>query len=72
MNESTVTGQAFNYEFKYREEKETQPLLDIEVYRELYAGRFSELSKVHGIEHISDSCPQEILRGIEKTTDQYS
>ncbi len=40
--------------------------------RVAYAGRFSELSKVHGIEYISDSCPQEILRGIEKTTDQYS
>lgn len=39
--------------------------------RVAYAGRFGERSKVHGIEHISDSCPQEILRGIEKTTDQY-
>ncbi len=34
-----------------------------------YAGRFGEKSKVHGTEPLSDSCPQEILRGIEKATE---
>jgi hypothetical protein len=32
-----------------------------------YAGRFGERSKTHGIEQLSDSLPQEILFGIEKT-----
>ena len=31
-----------------------------------YAGRFGEKSKVHGIEQLSESCPQEILRGIQR------
>lgn len=31
-----------------------------------YAGRFGEKSKIHGIEELSHSCPEEILRGIEK------
>lgn len=31
-----------------------------------YAGRFGEKSKIHGIEELSESCPEEILRGIEK------
>lgn len=34
-----------------------------------YAGRFGERSKVHGVEELSDSLPQEILRGIEKATE---
>jgi hypothetical protein len=34
-----------------------------------YAGRFGERSKVHGIEQLSDSLPQEILRGIEKASE---
>ena len=34
-----------------------------------YAGRFGERSKIHGIEQLSHSCPQEILRGIEKATE---
>lgn len=34
-----------------------------------YAGRFGEKSKVHGIDQLSDTLPQEVLRGIEKTTD---
>jgi len=33
-----------------------------------YAGRFGEQSKVHGIEQLSEVCPAEILRGIEKAT----
>jgi hypothetical protein len=33
-----------------------------------YAGRFGENSKTHGIEQLSDFCPAEILRGIERTT----
>lgn len=33
-----------------------------------YAGRFGERSKVHGVEQLSDSLPQEILRGIEKAS----
>ena len=35
-----------------------------------YAGRFEESSKVHGVEQLSNSLPQEILRGIEKATEQ--
>ncbi|MFZ0285248.1 MAG: hypothetical protein WAL32_08450 [Terriglobales bacterium] len=31
-----------------------------------YAGRFSDKSKTHGIEQLSDTCPREILFGIEK------
>jgi hypothetical protein len=34
-----------------------------------YAGRFGERSKVHGVEQLSDSLPQEILRGIEKASE---
>jgi len=34
-----------------------------------YAGRFGERSKVHGIEQLSESLPQEILRGIEKANE---
>lgn len=33
-----------------------------------YAGRFGEKSKVHGIEQLSEACPDEILRGIQKAT----
>ena len=33
-----------------------------------FAGRFSEKSKVHGIEQMAEGCPPEILRGIEKAT----
>ncbi len=33
-----------------------------------YAGRFGERSKIHGIEQLSDSLPQEVLRGIEKAS----
>jgi hypothetical protein len=33
-----------------------------------YAGRFGEKSKVHGIEQLSEVCPPEVLRGIEKAT----
>jgi hypothetical protein len=33
-----------------------------------YAGRFGEMSKVHGIEQLSEVCPPEILRGIAKAT----
>ena len=36
--------------------------------RVAYAGRFGEKSKVHGIEQLSESCPQEIVRGIAKAT----
>jgi hypothetical protein len=31
-----------------------------------YAGRFSDKSKTHGIEQLSDACPREILFGIER------
>ena len=34
-----------------------------------YAGRFGERSKIHGVEQLSDSLPQEILRGIEKASE---
>jgi len=34
--------------------------------RVAYAGRFGERSKVHGIEQLSETCPQEIVRGISK------
>jgi hypothetical protein len=30
-----------------------------------YAGRFSDKSKVHGIEQLSETCPRQILVGIE-------
>lgn len=33
-----------------------------------YAGRFGEKSRVHGIEQLSEACPHEILRGIEKVS----
>jgi len=36
--------------------------------RVAYAGRFGEKSKIHGIEQLSESCPQEIIRGISKAT----
>jgi hypothetical protein len=32
-----------------------------------YAGRFSDKSKIHGTEQLSEAIPSEILRGIEKT-----
>ncbi len=32
-----------------------------------YAGRFGERSKVHGIEQLSETCPIEIIRGIQRT-----
>lgn len=38
------------------------------VGRIAYAGRFGERSKVHGIEQLSDVCPQEIARGIARAT----
>jgi hypothetical protein len=31
-----------------------------------YAGWFGENSRIHGIEQLAKSCPQEILRGIER------
>jgi hypothetical protein len=31
-----------------------------------YAGRFGDKSKIHGIDQISASCPQEIIRGIAR------
>ncbi len=34
-----------------------------------YAGRFGERSKVHGVEQLSKSLPQEILRGIERASE---
>jgi hypothetical protein len=34
--------------------------------RVAYAGRFGEKSKIHGIDQLSASCPQEILRGIAR------
>src|SRR5712664_413929 len=33
-----------------------------------YAGWFGENSRVHGIEQLAESCPQEILRGIARAT----
>ena len=33
-----------------------------------FAGRFSETSKIHGIEQLSEACPPEIIRGIKKAT----
>lgn len=36
------------------------------VGRLAYAGRFGENSKIHGVEQLSDSCPPEIIRGIER------
>jgi len=36
--------------------------------RLVFAGRFGEKSKVHGIEQMAEGCPPEILRGIEKAT----
>jgi hypothetical protein len=33
-----------------------------------FAGRFSEKSKIHGIEQLSEACPPEIIRGIAKAT----
>jgi hypothetical protein len=33
-----------------------------------YAGRFGNKSKVYGIEQLSEVCPPEVLRGIEKAT----
>lgn len=32
-----------------------------------YAGRFGERSKVHGIEQLSETCPVEIIRGIQRS-----
>jgi hypothetical protein len=32
-----------------------------------YAGRFSDKSKIHGIEQLSETIPSEVLRGIEKS-----
>ncbi len=31
-----------------------------------YAGRFGDRSKVHGIEQLSTTCPQEVVRGIAR------
>jgi hypothetical protein len=31
-----------------------------------YAGRFGDKSKIHGIDQLSTSCPQEIIRGITR------
>ena len=33
-----------------------------------FAGRYSEKSKIHGIEQLSEACPPEIIRGIAKAT----
>jgi hypothetical protein len=33
-----------------------------------YAGRFGEMSKVHGTEQLSEVCPNEIIRGIARAT----
>jgi hypothetical protein len=33
-----------------------------------YAGWFGEKSRIHGTEQLVESCPQQIVRGIEKTT----
>jgi hypothetical protein len=33
-----------------------------------YAGWFGEKSRIHGIEQLAESCPQQIVRGIEKAT----
>lgn len=33
-----------------------------------FAGRFSEKSKIHGIEQLSETCPPEIIRGIARAT----
>lgn len=32
-----------------------------------YAGWFGEQSRIHGIEQMAEGCPQQIVRGIEKT-----
>ena len=34
--------------------------------RVAYAGRFSDKSKIHGIEQLSTACPQTIIRGIAR------
>jgi hypothetical protein len=34
--------------------------------RVAYAGRFSDKSKIHGIEQLSTACPQEIIRGVAR------
>ncbi len=33
-----------------------------------YAGWFGEKSRIHGIENLAETCPQQIVRGIEKAT----
>src|SRR5260370_4207061 len=33
-----------------------------------YAGWLGEESRIHGIENLADTCPQQIVRGIEKAT----
>lgn len=33
-----------------------------------YAGWFGEKSRIHGIEQLAESCPQQIVQGIEKAT----
>lgn len=33
-----------------------------------YAGWFGEKSRIHGIEQLAESCPEEIVRGIQKAT----
>ena len=35
-----------------------------------YAGWFGEKSKIHGIEQLAESCPEEIVRGIQKATER--
>jgi len=37
-----------------------------------YAGWFGEKSRIHGIEQLAESCPQEILRGIARATCQQA
>ena len=37
-----------------------------------YAGWFGEKSRTHGIEQLVEGCPQEIIRGIQKTTARSS
>jgi len=33
-----------------------------------YAGWFGEMSRIHGIEKLAESCPPQIVRGIQKAT----
>ena len=37
-------------------------------YRLAYAGWFGEKNRIHGIEQLGESCPQQVVRGIERAT----